>query len=72
MRRLIAAAAVAAFMAAAGSAAPRQRPHEAWEDMCPAQLTWVAEGLSERISELQDDLAYVWQLQAEKMAEAKR
>ena len=72
MRRLIAAAAVAAFMAAAGSAAPRQQPREAWEDMCPAQLTWVAECISEQISELQDDLAYVWQLQAEKMAEAKR
>ena len=72
MRRLIAAAAVAAFMAAAGSAAPRQQPREAWEAMCPAQPTWVAEGISEQISELQDDLAYVWQLQAEKMAEAKR
>ena len=34
-----------------------------WEDMAPSELSWVAEGTMERISELEDDLAYVQQLQ---------
>lgn len=39
----------------------------AWDDMDPAQLSWVAEGIQERISELQDDLHYVCHLQMQKM-----
>ena len=33
----------------------------------PAQLSWVAEGIMERISELEDELASVQRLQDEKL-----
>ena len=62
---------VLAAMAVCATVHIRRPPESVWENMSPAQLSWVAEGIAERISELKDDLAYVRQLQAEKMAEAQ-
>ena len=41
---------------------------ELWETLPPELLANVAEGISERISDLQDDLRTVQTIQAEKMA----
>lgn len=40
-----------------------------WEELDPAQLSWVIEGIQERISELEDDLLRVQKLQREKLAD---
>ena len=40
-----------------------------WEELDPAQLSWVIEGIQERISELEDDLLRVQKLQWEKLAD---
>ena len=41
-----------------------------WEELDPAQLSWVIEGIQERISELEDDLLRVQKLQWEKLADS--
>ena len=47
---------------------PAQAPEPDYDTYDPAQLSWVIEGIQERISELQDELHYVVHLQAEKLA----
>ena len=41
---------------------------ELWQSLPPELLSDVAEGIMERISDLQDDLRAVQQLQAERLA----
>ena len=56
---------------ARGEARPAPAPaleRAAWEEMDAAQLSWVIEGIQERMSELRDDLARAQVLQAEKLA----
>ncbi len=64
-----------AMLALCGTAMVRDRRQPAgeisWEDMDPAQLSWVIEGIQERISALQDDLARAKTLQADKLAVAR-
>ena len=39
----------------------------AWDDLNADQMSWVIEGIMERMSELSDDLHYAQHLQAEKL-----
>ena len=41
----------------------------AWDDMDAAQLSWVIEGIQERMSDLADDLHYAQHLQRQKYLE---
>ena len=51
-----------------GYAAPRPWEATDYDAMTPAELSWVAEGIQERMSDLLDDLAAVQRLQATRMA----
>lgn len=46
---------------------PAELPPEDYTTYDPASLSWVQEGILERISELQDELAVVREIQREKM-----
>ena len=63
---------VLAAMAVCATAHVRRPTETAWEDMSPTQLSWAAEGITERISELTDDLARVQRLQAQKMEQEQK
>ena len=64
--RLLAAALLIAALLMTVTWRLRQTDLTPWEEMDKAQLSWVAEGIRERISELEDDLARVLELQREK------
>lgn len=61
------AAAGSAFCRQAEPAAVSEPPRAAWDDMDAAQLSWVIEGIQERMSDLADDLHYAQHLQAQKL-----
>ncbi len=73
LARLLAGLLALAMLALCGTAMVRDRRQPAgeisWEDMDPAQLSWVIEGIQERISALQDDLARAIKAQREKLNE---
>ena len=78
MRRLLAVLLLAALCLALGYAAGHapDKPPDAsppdgvalWQTLPPDQLANVAEGILERISELEDELARVQELQAKRLA----
>ena len=51
-----------------GYTAPRPWELTDYDAMAPAELSWVAEGIMERMSDLADDLATVQRLQAAKLS----
>lgn len=68
-RRLIAALLLAGLCFVVGLRAGYAARRPDYENYGLAELSWVTEGIMERISELEDELKYVQLLQREKLAE---